>query len=110
MTHSSIDPSWLPHAPANLYSHGLAEWLFSTTSLTDMSLPRNTPIRHAIATSASTPCTTAIGRTAASSSSPSVLSAPFAVRRRPSAASASCSAASAAASHSAARPVSAIIA
>ena len=36
-THSSIDPSWLPHVPLILYSIGFAEWLFCTTSRSEKS-------------------------------------------------------------------------
>ena len=32
-THSSIEPSWLPHTPVTLKSSGFAEWLFSQTFL-----------------------------------------------------------------------------
>ena len=36
-THNSIEPSWLPQVPLILYSIGLAEWEFSTTSFTEKS-------------------------------------------------------------------------
>jgi hypothetical protein len=38
VTHSSIEPSWLPQVPASLKMNGLAEWLFSATSFTDRSV------------------------------------------------------------------------
>src|SRR6185312_16232270 len=79
---------------------GLALLLFSNTSATDMSLRANTISSIAKATSVSTPWTTAIERIARRTSAP---------LRRATIISTNWSSASPAASHSAARPVSAII-
>jgi len=38
VTHSSMEPSWLPHTPDTLYSMGLAVWLFCATFSTEKSL------------------------------------------------------------------------
>ncbi|MNI61834.1 hypothetical protein D3C73_1171230 [compost metagenome] len=35
--HSSSEPSWLPQAPATLYSNGLSVWLFRATFETEKS-------------------------------------------------------------------------
>ena len=77
---------------------GGADGAFNPTLMSER---RNSPISSAIATAASSPWTTATGRTAAIIGSASL--------RTPSAASTSCNAASAPASHSAESPASAII-
>ena len=101
VTHSSMEPSWLPQAPESLKISGLAECELLATSATERSVMANTQIRLAKARPHSKACSAAAGRTSAASSLPP--------SRRPKAPPSNCSAASAAASHRAARPISGII-
>ncbi len=102
VTHSSIEPSWLPQVPASLKISGFSECEFLATSATDRSVRANSSSSAPNASAHSSAWTAAAGRTSAASAVPP--------SRRPSSPATSCSPASAAASHRAARPNSAIIA
>ena len=104
VTHSSIEPSWLPQVPAILKISGFMACELAATSFTDRSVIAKAHTNMANENATSPPWSTATGRVSASISSPSPPCA-----RTASVPVANCSAASAAASQSAARPNSAII-
>ncbi len=60
-THSSMDPSWFPHVPLILYSIGLAECEFSTTSRSEKSDTMKAYISAAKAKPVSRNCSVAAG-------------------------------------------------
>ena len=60
MTHSSMEPSWLPHVPASLKISGLSECEFIATSFTDRSVRMNNHISIANENAQSSPCSTAM--------------------------------------------------
>ena len=102
MTHSSMEPSWLPKLPDSLKINGFIECEFDATNFTDKSVIANSQTSMANDRVTSTPCMMAAGRISPASS-------PLPSSRTAMKPAIICNAASAAASHRAARPSSAII-